>query len=185
MQIDNTVSPNFNGYKNVLANKIVRPNGEKIAYMSMRLDNIGKNDLDIWQTLQKNLMNRSFTTDVLTFNIFEQGDNNIIGFSSELLDLDEVAQSSEEESLMMKAFTFLASLTDRIKSDFHLIQDDNYRSMAYETKADLSDVFLGKKQGAVELDRAVWGAFYAKTSPQEIAKNINNKIHDKMMVYFR
>ncbi|MCM1004490.1 MAG: hypothetical protein NC408_09135 [Candidatus Gastranaerophilales bacterium] len=184
MQINNTTSTNFNGYKNVLANRIVRPNGEKITYMSMQLDNIGKNDLEVWKYLQKNLMNRDFTTDVVTFNMFEQGNDNIIGFSSALLDLDDVEESSEEESLMMKAFTLLASLTDRIKSDFHLKQDENYRPMAYETKSDLADVFLDKKQSSAELDRAVWGAFYAETSPQEHAADINKKIHNKMMTYF-
>lgn len=184
MKIDNTTSPNFNGYKNILANRIIRPNGEKITYMSMQLDNIGKKDLELWQILQKNLMDRNFTTDVVTFNMFEQGDDNVIGFSSTLMDLEEVKPSTEEENIIIKAFTLLASLTDRIKSDFNLKQDENYRPMAYETKADLTEVFLGEKQRSAELDRAVWGAFYAQTPPQEIAADINNKIHEKMMAYF-
>lgn len=184
MQINNTTSTSFNGYKNVLANRIIRPNGEKITYMSMQLDNLGKKDLANWEMLQERLMGRNCLSDVVTFNLMEQGDDNIIGFSNELLDLDSIEEGTEEENLFMKAFTLLASLTNRIKNDYNLIQDENYRPMAYETKADLADVLLNSKQNSAELDRAVYGAYYAKYSPQEIAEDINGKIHNKMMDYF-
>lgn len=184
MNINNINSTNFTGYKNVIANKVVRPNGEKITFMSMQLDNVGKADLDIWKNLQNNLMKKDFTTDVITFNVIEYDDMNIAGFSHELLDIDEVKKSSKEESLFLKAFGLIASLTDRIANDTKLITDDNYHPMGYETRYNLSDVLFSDKQKSSELDNAVWGAYYNETEPQEHAKNINNIISKKMIKYF-
>lgn len=185
MQINNnSTTPSFNGYKNVLANSIKRSGDEKISYISMQLNNTGNKDLDIWKSIQKKFLNREETSDVITFNLFECGNENILGISHELLDIENTKKSSEEESIMLKAYSLIASLTKRIMSDYNIQKDNSIKAMAYETKADLADVFMGNKQNSAELDRAVWGAFYPATTPQEQAKKINQKINETMIKYF-
>lgn len=182
MEIKNINSVNFNGYKNVLSNTVIRPKGAaKMTFLSMQLDNIGKNDLEIWQRLQKHITNRDFTTDIITFNLIEQGGKNTLAVSDALIRTENIEPRSEEEKLMIDAYTLAASLTDRIKQDFRINYDENYRAMAYETRADLTDFFSGF--GVAELNRAVFGAYY-QDNQQSNATYINDKITEIMLEYF-
>lgn len=183
MQINNVSSPNFCGYKNVIANKVRRKStGETITFMSMQLDNIGKNDLDIWKTIQKHFMKRDFVSDVITFELMQLNEHSLLGFSSDVIDIDAIKPNTKNENLFLKSMSLLASLTGRIMNDKNLIRDENYKPLAYEAKADLMDVLMSKKNG--ELDRAIWGSFYTDTLPQERAKAINEVVADTMMKYF-
>ena len=61
-------SPAFSGYKNIAARTIkYDPDTHLFSYMAMQLDNVGHNDLDLWRDIQKRVLKKDSTTDIISF----------------------------------------------------------------------------------------------------------------------
>ena len=61
-------SPAFSGYKNIAARTIkYDPDTHLFSYMAMQLDNVGHNDLDLWRDIQKRVLKKDTTTDIISF----------------------------------------------------------------------------------------------------------------------
>ena len=142
MKIDSTNNINFRGYKNVIHNVFETKTGkEGFLYMSMQLDNTKRNDLKIWQNIQKNLLNRTAPKDTITFAIFTfNGIPNFI-LSNFLLKVPEDQKSTPFENYVLKAFTLIAKLASDIKNKMPIVYDKDFSKTLLEAKEDLIPIF--------------------------------------------
>lgn len=133
---NNIANPAFRGYKNVITNDIESPDGSRMAFITMQLNDEGAKDLAQLREIRKYIPEEQANdSDILTLMysklrhnpeyLFFDGRSMYLG--DELLRLQkEVGDTynyKREETAAMKAYTLMASLTKRMKKDERLIRD--------------------------------------------------------------
>lgn len=183
MQINNNNSTNFNGYKNILTNRIMTGKNENFSFLSMQLNNIGHKDLDIWKNAQKNLLNINNPSDTFTIELVKGFGHNTLASGDKCLTPKILNKSPETEKLMLKTYTWMANLTKRIMNDNHLIEDTKNKQLEKvikDTTDNLYPIFGRNYYLAIDF---VSSAFQKIYHPQEVALDINKSIDEIMHNY--
>lgn len=181
MDIKNINSTNFNGYKNLLTNNASLTKNRRLSFLSIQLDNIGKNDLDTWNTIQRNLLGEKNPSDVMTI-VMRKLFNNHFLLLGEDKDLDPycVKQGSYEEKMLMKTYTWLSDLTKRIMNDNNLIKD---KGCIETIRMSLINILPFSGNDIEATNAFVYQALEPENHPQEEAKIIYDAIDDIMLDY--
>ena len=189
----NNIQPNttnFNGYKNLMTRRLAdKPNAPYFTYMAMQLNNIGKNDLEVWQNIQKNVLNRKNITDIFTFSYLHfPKTQDYMWFGGKLLG-DELTKFSKyfgEHADTLKSYIFAHDLTGRIMNDNSwLVRDNKLMDVAKQARDDLNKVFDmnlvfgtgdANKNKAMATD-IVANTFLKEDAPQANAGEINHDMY--------
>lgn len=189
--------PNFKGYKNIISRKLAHgPEGPYFTYMAMQLDNIGKNDLEIWQNIQKNLLKRDTTTDILTLSYLDIPKSTGFMWLGDCRlgeGLNKFSHYFGEHVDTLKSYLFAHDITERIMNDNSwLKRDNNLMSVVKQAGNDLTAIFnrseiLGledaEKSKAIAVD-IVANSFIKEDPPQANAGDINHNIYKFIMPFF-
>ena len=142
-------SPKFKGYTNVLHATCDDGCGKTMRYMSMRLDNAGRNDLQQWHNIQRKLFLKNDVKDTLTFAIFKDeidGQKNLI-IENFGINLENKFNGSPFEKLLLDAMLFVQNITHRIKTATSIKSDNNFNKTLDDTTELLSGIFNDKMFG--------------------------------------
>ena len=174
-------STSFKGYENLVSYSIVNENLH-LAYMAMKLnDKEGSKDLEKFQEIQKSLFKDSPMTEYLVFTTFNKpGKEDHFFINDKRINLDK-PQSKEEEKVIVKLCTLLASLTKRIcYVDHHPENREKHKTL----EALLFNLYKILKKPDVVHNLEWLGA--CKTVKHYItAEYINGKIDKKMIAYLK
>ena len=142
-------SPKFKGYTNVLHATCEDNAGKVLSYMSMRLDNAGRNDLQQWHNIQRKLFFKNDVKDTLTFAIFkdeiEEQKHLIIDRFG--INIEEKFDGSAFDRLLIDAMLFVQNITHRIKTATSIKSDNNFNKTLDDTTELLSSIFDDKILG--------------------------------------
>ena len=188
-------SPNFNGYKNILSGTIKELSGKNdLAFMTMQLDNIGHNDLEIWHNIQKNVLGKEKFTDIITFScVFFSNLKNHFWVGGQDISVDGKSAVENYSSVDMekfKTFSFIANLTKRLMNENRPLVYDNDRDLVVnKARADLCSTFKLRKyeydrEAEILANNLVLKSYMQQEPPQAVAGVVNNKISDIMSRHF-
>lgn len=181
MQINNTSSVNFNGYRNLLTSNARVGKKDGLVLLSMQLDNIGKTDLDIWKNIQRKGFSINEPSDVFTVELYEGfGDSNLL-IGNKNMDPHLYEEGSKEETLLLKTFTWMADLTKRIMNENNPIVDSGRFKVFQDTINNITPLF-GYNKGVAQ--QFVLDSQNPNNNPQEAALEINEGITEIMQDYF-
>ena len=188
-------TPSFNGYKNVLAGSIRESSGKpNLVYMSMQLDNIGHNDLEIWHGIQNKVLGIEKPSDIISFacvffsnlkQCFWVGGHDI---SVEGKGAMEKYNSSDMEKF--KAFSYIANLTKRLMNENeNIVYNYNRELVVNKARTDLCNTFKLKKyeydkEAEILANNIVIKSYVEKEPPQAVAGDVNRKISNIMAKHF-
>lgn len=176
--INNSIQ--FKGYSNIVSNTSSDNNGTTFSYMAMKLDNVDHPDLDTWKEIQTKLFRMDKPSDYIIFHALGNNENNVFSASDRALNIYEV-KSSQDERLMLKAYTLIASLTKRISSkDFH--PED---SKLYLTVTELLKNLLNICENQTIASVLATEASLKRVEHFKTADLINSKIQKSMLQYFK
>ena len=189
-------SPNFSGYKNILSGSIKKKlTGEpEFAFMSMQLDNIGHNDLEIWQDIQKKVFKKENPSDIISFAcIFFTNFKKCFWVSGQDISIGNkgMEQYSADDIAKFKTFSFIANLTKRLMNENGTLVYNHDRELtANKARNDLTNLFKMKKyvydrDAELLANNLVIGAYLAQEPPQSTAGVVNNKISAIMANHFK
>lgn len=177
MQINNNSSVNFHGYKNLITNSAKTSRNEGYSFLSMQLDNVGKNDLDLWKNFQQKLFEEKKPSDILTIQLFQAFGDHMIHLGNNCIDPNLYSEEPEKEMSLMKSYTWLANLTKRIMNDNKLINNRDLYKVFQASFANLLPVMGNNISFA---NQFVLESQSPENHPQETALDINENI-DKIM----
>ena len=172
-------SPKFKGYTNVLHAVCDDNAGRVLSYMSMRLDNAGRNDLQQWHNIQRKLFLKNDVKDTLTFAIFKDeidGQKNLI-IENFGINLENKFNCSPFEKLLLDAMLFVQNITHRIKTATSIKSDNNFNKTLDDTTESLSGI-LGDK---------IFGRLYAieGIKPDSLIINAAKKMDEDVIEEIR
>lgn len=174
-------SLSFKGYENLVSYSIVDENLH-LGYMAMKLNNEqGAKDLEKFQEIQKSLFKDSPMTEYLVFTTFNKpGKEDLFFINDKRINLDK-PQSKEEEKVIVKLCTLLASLTKRISYvDHHPENREKHKTL----EALLFNLYKILKKPDVVHSLEWLGACKA-VKHYITAEYINDKIDKKMITYLK
>ena len=149
----------------------------------MQLDNVGYQDLDMWNNIQKNLLNISNPSKTFTLELIKGfGATNLV-HASTMLNPDSIAKDDNKEALMFKAYTWMANLTRRIMNENNLITDKSNGQMEQvfqDTTKNIASLFFNNYSLALDF---VSSSFHQQCHPQEVALDMNKAISKIMCDY--
>ncbi len=149
---NNIINPAFRGYKNVITNDIEYPDGSRLAFITMQLNDEGDKDLTQLHEIRKFIPEQQADkSDVLTFMyskfrrqpeyFFFDGRSMYLG--DELLRLSEECGDTynykREETAAMKAYTLMASLTKRMMNGKMPVRDSGMGNVIQKMAMHLSE----------------------------------------------
>lgn len=178
MQINNTPSVNFNGYKNLMTNSARASKNEGFTFLSMQLDNIGKNDLDIWKNVQERLFGQYKPSDIFTIELIEFFGNRTLLLADKNIDPNKYTKQSSQEMSLMKAYTWMADLMKRVMNENYPVKDKGTFDVFHKTIANILPLFHNDFRLA---NAFVLLAQHPDNHPQESALKISESI-DKIML---
>ncbi len=143
MNINKISHTNFKGFENVLSHTIDEGSGNTFSFMAMKLNNEDKNDLEIWQTIQKELFNIKTPSEYFIFHSLNRGKQVIFSVDDRLLDLNQ-AKNRKDEGLMLRTFDLIASITKRIIYSAHLPENKFIYLTLAELKNNLENIMEDK-----------------------------------------
>ena len=116
-------SPAFSGYKNIYTRTIKsNPDTHLFSHMAMQLDNIGHNDLDLWIDIQKKVLKKDTTTDIISFAFASSPlMQSHFWLNGKDINTDQLKKSSiysQTDMDVFKTFSFIAQLTKRLIAQF-------------------------------------------------------------------
>lgn len=181
MKINKTNAVNFHGYKNVMSTTVTSPQKDfAFSCMGMQLDNVNKNDLKIWQEIQKNLLKREELDDIIVFKAMKINDETKFLIDKFILEPQNIKNLKTEKEVL-KTFTLISSLTKRIKNEYFTPEDRNLYVTLVEVMKDIAktikdeeSVFIMSKQMA-----------YKEIPHQQTADFFHSNIQKKMIKYFK
>lgn len=178
MIMNNNSQIQFKGFHNVLAHKIKTPNND-FCYISMQLDNVGTKDLDVWKYLQREILNRTEYSDVITFSKIENSPSQktMMYLEDHTLNLDDIKFFPVYEKAYLKTFTLLASLTKRIQETKNLSKTPDILQIMNRTHINLTNFFGNPFSAYNATQSGVQGPI------REIACQINTSIQKTMEKY--
>ena len=183
MKVQNiNLSPHFKGFKNVVSHTDYLNDGTTtVSYMSMELDNIGQSDLDEWQLLQRELMNKDEISDYVVISQTNNEIINILTMDESLICPEATVMSSREELLHIKAISLIASLTKRIQTFEFTTETKDLHKVVAKTITMLSKLFHSEEYGGY---LSIAGAM-KKVKHYKTAELINSQIAKRMAIYFK
>lgn len=139
-------SPKFKGYSNVLHATCESSTGKAFSYMSMHLDNAGRNDLQQWHNIQKKLFLKNDVKDTLTYAIFkdEGKGQKILVIDTFGVDLKDKFDGSTFNRMLLDTMLFVQNITHRIKTATSIKSDHNFNKTLDGTTELLSNIFDNK-----------------------------------------
>lgn len=172
-------SPKFKGYTNVLHAVCDDNAGRVLSYMSMRLDNAGRNDLQQWHNIQRKLFLKNDVKDTLTFAIFKDeidGQKNLI-IDRFGINIENKFNGSPFDRLLIDAMLFVQNITHRIKTATSIKSDNNFNKTLDDTTELLSDIF----------DDKIFGRLYAieGIKPDSLIINAAKKMDEDVIEEIR
>lgn len=180
MQINNSSSINFNGYKNLMTTSARVSKNEAFTFLSMQLDNFGKNDLEIWKNLQQNLFSVKNPSDVFTTELFEGFGKLNLYLGDKSIDPNKY-KNSNKNKFIMEAYTWMADLMKRIMNENHPVKDSGAFKVFNETVENILPLLENKQKLANDF---VLLSQNPKNHPQETAGLIKESINKIMLDYF-
>ena len=193
---------NFKGYKNVFCAYDIPVSANKSAtFISMQLnDEDGHNDLSEYRKIkgmQGDVVNQKYG-DVLTLSYLVDKNNKTehlyfdskdMYFGDELLILEEKfvpkemseEQYKKEKAIHMKAYTLMASLTDRMKTASSCIENKEERTKVIERMFNSLWGILQKQDDAYRVTNS---AFLKKVKFQDLAALFNTGVNKTMEQFF-
>jgi len=172
---------NFNGYKNVISHTYQdKENNVFYSYMGMQLNNEGEyKDLDTWKEINKGLTNKKNKTNDIVFQFFNQGKKLFLTINDIWLQPIN-AEDQQNEKLILKAYTLIASLTRRIINTDFPPEDENLYMTLVAVKKHL-ETFVTK-----DALTYLWAEGGRKSVKHYVtAEIINNHIDKSMKKYFK
>ena len=183
---------NFAGYKNVIHNNINR-NDLSYTLLSMQLNDEGAKDLTEFNNIMR-LQDKKTDTDVLT--VFYAEKSKIPGFlflndrsmflGDELRTLWEKYNSStaykKEEKASLKAYTLLASITNRMMQNGLTTMDKSFPDVVRKTVMNLKNIFTASPMAVFGL---VQQSILENKSLEETAAILNNVVKHNMQIFFK
>lgn len=180
MQVNTNINnTNFKGYKNIVSNRISGSGNDFFSFISLQLNNEKCNDLQIWQSLQRELLKNENVTDVITFQCLKKyplKDFFIGGFH---LDTRKM-RNLDNENLFLKAFSLISSLTKRLSYESLVPQDrDIYKNLPLIERELSQCLYDPKVAGEI-----IAYSFLKDIKQEKIAQEMNQIIQKKMESYF-
>lgn len=173
----------FKGYENLISYSGINEYEYSFgfSYMGMLLNNKdGNNDLDTWHEIQSRLFKGEPKTDYLVLTCGNIGEKDLYVLNKHRLSLENI-KNSEEERIILKAYTLLASLTRRIICTEHHPEN----SKIYLTQAEIMKNLLESSNNKnLAYLVSIWGANKI-VKHYVTAEKINNGINRKMRKYFK
>lgn len=182
MQINPISNTNFLGYKNVINNVCKSPNSSEVfVYMSMQLNNWGKNDLTTWHNIQKKFLHRKSLKDTITFGLFNHNNKSEFMLCDYSLRIPEQEKGTELENIMLKAYSLIARLTNEIRFKMPVSYDEDFRKTLLEAREDLLPIF---DQDLDFVNKFMLDGITPNMEHVAPANLINREIQEEMNRYF-
>ena len=192
----NSQSPNFKGYRNIISRKLPGGPGQPyFTYMAMQLDNIGKNDLEIWQNIQRTLLKRENPADYITLSYLDIPERTGFMWLGNFRlgsNLHKFSHYFGEHVDTLKSYLFVHDLTERIMNDNSWLKRDNRQmEVVKQAHRDLTEVFNEltieefqdhETNKALATD-IVANSFIKEDPPQANAGDINHNIYKFIMPF--
>lgn len=185
-------SPAFSGYKNIYTRTIKsNPDTHLFSHMAMQLDNIGHNDLDLWIDIQKKVLKKDTTTDIISFAFASSPlMQSHFWLNGKDINTDQLKKSSiysQTDMDVFKTFSFIAQLTKRLMNENSaLVLDNDTKSDVLETaRRSLEAMFTARKhsydsEAAKLANEIILATLFNPQKPQENAGIINIKLNELM-----
>ena len=180
MNIINNKQFNFKGYENLLSYTEGIERKNNISVMAMKLNNEGRRDLDTWHNIQKSLNETSNPSDYIIFHALNVGDKAIFSIDKKSLNLNNV-KSRSEESLFLKIYELISSLTERIANTDFLTKNSHLDQTLVELNNNLKVVIAD--QNAVDMFCKC--AVNRVVPSSKTASLINSQMTREMLRYFK
>lgn len=182
MKVQNiTISPQFKGFKNIISHSLQSENGDSFSYMGMELDNEGFQDLEKWEYLQKELLHKDKQSDYIVFTQINKNGKNLLTIDNFVLAPESTQMGSKEETMQLKAISFLASLTQRINAADFTDENQNLHKVLAKVIKYLSIMLNSFEIGS---NLSLLGA-KKKVKSYKTAELINSQITKRMINYFK
>lgn len=184
-------SPAFSGYKNIFSRTIKSNTDTNLfSHMAMQLDNVGHNDLDLWIDIQKKVLKKDTTTDIISFALASSPlMQSHFWLNSKDINIDQLKKSgtySQADMDMFKTFSFIAQLTKRLMNENNTFVHDNNRPYVLSAaRSNLEAMFTARKhsydnEAAQLANELMLATLFNPQKPQENAGIINIKLNELM-----
>lgn len=173
-------SPQFQGFSNVVSHTFAEGEGVALSYMAMKLDNSEKPDLDTWNDIQKNLFKMDKTNDYIIFHCMSRDNTDVFSLSDRYLNLHDT-KNQQDEKLMLKAYSLIASITKRLELKDNPPEDSRLCLTVAELLKNLTQIIENK---SIALTLTTQAAM-KKVEHYKTAHLINSLIDKNMKNYFR
>ena len=147
----------------------------------MQFDNVGRKDLDLWHSIQKNFLHRKILKDTITFGIFNFEGKPEFMLTDFLLRIPQDAKSTPLESIILQAYSLIAHLTDDIKNKMPVVYDKNFSQTLLDAREDLCPIFNNDVDFVNEV---ILDGIRPNTEHITPAEIINGEIQHAMNDYF-
>ena len=189
----NFTSQSFRGYKNIISG-CLDDEYNRTSALSIQLNNVEQNDLKDYLEMKKkqNLAYIKGKDEVINLTFIESANN-----EKQLLINERPWLSGEEllilkqqvdddlykkiESVILKGYTLVASLTERIWKDNDIKKD----SFKIKTESSFKNNILELSESKETAENVINDLLSDVTPPQKIAKRINKYIKETMTAFFR
>lgn len=180
MIINKITQTNFKGYENLISHTINQEDGGNFSFMAMKLNNNIENDLDTWHGIQKNLFRIQKPSDYIIFHSLYDGEESHYSALDRHLDLNHVTNKNDE-MLMLKTFSLMASLTKRIINTEFPPENSSLHLTMVELIKNLKTILQNETiAGSLAMEAAMKKVKHYKT-----AGLVNNQITESMKRYFK
>lgn len=170
----------FKGFSNVVSNTFAEGDGISLSYMAMKLDNNEKPDLDTWKDIQRKLFKMDKTSDCIIFHCISRDNTDVFSLSDRSLNLHD-ALNPQDEKLMLKAYSLIASITKRLVLKDNPPEDAKLCLTVAELLKNLTQIIENK---SIALTLTTQAAM-KKVEHYKTANLINSLIDKNMKNYFR
>lgn len=169
----------FKGYKNLFSNNIDLGNNLNFSFIGMELNNEKSNDLETWLEIQKLINPNKKPSNNIIFHCFSENNNLHFSLGEHKLNLDNT--ETIPENVMIKIYTFMASLTRNIINSKYSAMNNNTHLTLCEILQNLNKIFKNEQLTHYITADAAFG----RINNKEVAQNFNQKIALKMKKYFK
>ncbi|MBO5738982.1 hypothetical protein J6R97_06550 [bacterium] len=180
MKINNISQTNFKGFNNIVSHSIEGNYDDKIAFMTMQLNNKGPHkDLRIWRYFQRELFEQS-PQDYIILSSVQKYRKSKVFIGGKIINVDELI-AKKDKKFVKNFLIFLSSLTKRVNNSPVHKEDRNI----YNTHA----LFLNHLNNVTKneniVDKIFNSAATKKVKHNVTASILNRHINDLLVHNFR
>ena len=146
----------------------------------MELNNIKHNDLDRWKDIQRDLFKIYDPSEHIVIQHFKTDSINRFSVNNKLLE-PQKAKNIQERNLILRTFTLIASLTDRI-SHRDLWEEDKY---LYKTLMEIKKYLKDSMENVVISEAFAMAGMFKGVKSIATAGRMNQSIVKKMEQYIK